>query len=116
MVHSRLLSVLMVQGDLTGVTLAHVAVAAKTGVLAVAPALAVTFSRHVRHFVNRWTSASFLAICTFAADAAIHGSHYPGAYTEAFLTAIGAFGFSVAVSYTPLGARIDHLTEAFLRG
>src|SRR5436190_22885513 len=108
--------VLMVQGHLADVTVAHFAIAAKTGLLAVSPVLAVTFSRYVRHFLNRWTSAAFLAACTFAADAMIHGSHYPGAYTEAALTAAGAFVFSLAVSYTPLGARIDRLAESFLEG
>lgn len=103
--------VLMVQGDLAGITLAHLAIASKPGLLAVSPALALTFSRYVRHFVNRWTSSAFLALCTFFADAAIHGSHYPGAYTEAALTAVGAFVFSLAISYTAIGARIDHLAE-----
>src|SRR5262245_925175 len=106
--------VLMVQGHLADVTLAHFAIAAKTGLLAVSPVLLVTFSQYVRHFLNRWTTAVFLGGCTFAADALIHSSHYPGAYTEAALTGAGAFVFSVVVSYTPLGARIDRLAESFL--
>jgi hypothetical protein len=57
--------------------------------------------------------SALLAVCTWFADAAIHGSHYPGAYTEATLTAAGAFVFSVAVSYTSVGRRIDQLAEAF---
>ena len=105
--------VLMVQGDLAGVTVAHLAIAAKTGLLAVSPALAVTFSRYVRHLLNRWTASAFLGLCTFAADAFIHASHYPGAYTEAALTGVGAFVFSLVVSYTPIGAHIDRLGESF---
>jgi len=110
---------LMVQGNLAEATLAHFAVAAKTGLLAVSPALAVTFSQHARHiaqhlFLNRWTSSVFLGICTFAADAVAHPSHYPGAYAEAALTGLGAAAFSLVVSYTPLGKRIDHLAETFL--
>jgi len=105
--------VLMVQGHLADVTLAHVGIAAKTGLLAVSPALAVTFSQYARHFANRWASAAFFGICTFGADALIHASHYPGEYTEAALTGAGAFVFSLAVSYTPLGARIDRLAESF---
>jgi hypothetical protein len=104
--------VLMVQGHLGDVTLAHVGIAAKTGLLAVSPALAVTFSQYARHFLNRWTSAAFLGVCTFVADAVIHASHYSGEYTEAALTAGGAFLFSLAMSYTPLGARIDRLAES----
>jgi hypothetical protein len=108
--------VLMVQGQLVDATLTHLGIAAQTGVLAVSPVVAVTFTRYVRHFLNRWTSAAFFAVCTFAADAIIHASHYPGAYTEAALTAIGAFAFSIVVSYTPLGTRIDRMAESFLEG
>ena len=46
----------------------------------------------------------------------IHASHYSGEYTEAALTAVGAFLFSLIVSYTPVGARIDRLAEAFFDG
>jgi len=106
--------VLMVQGHLGGITPAHLIVATKTGLLAMSPVLAVTFSRYARHFVNRWTSSAFFGLCTFVADASLHASHYPGAYSEAALTALGACVFSVAVSYTPIGKRIDHLAEAFL--
>ena len=105
---------LMVQGNLAEVTLAHFVIASKTGLLAVSPALAVTFTRHAHHFLNRWTSAVFLGTCTFAADAVAHPSHYPGAYMEAALTGLGAAAFSVVVSYTPLGKRIDQLAETFL--
>jgi hypothetical protein len=105
---------LMVQGNLAGVTLGHVGIAAQTGVLAVVPVLGLTLTRHAHHLANRWTASVLLAVCTLVADAAIHGSHYPGAYTEAILTAIGAFLFSVVVSYTPIGRRIDRLAESFL--
>ena len=107
---------LMVQGNLAEATLAHFAVAAKTGLLAVSPVLAVTFTQQARHFVNRWTAALFLGVCTFAADAVAHPSHYPGAYTEAALTGLGAAVFSLVVSYTPLGKRLDHLAETFSGG
>jgi hypothetical protein len=106
--------ILMSQGRLAEMGLAHLAIASKTGLLAVFPALGVTFTRYARHFTNRWTASLFLGACTFFADAAVHRSHYPGAYTEAALTAIGAFAFSVAISFTPVGKRIDRLTETFL--
>lgn len=106
--------VLMVQGQLGEVTAAHLLIASKTGLLAVLPVLCITFTRHVRHLVNRWTSSLILGICTFAADAAIHQSHYPGKYTEAALTGVGAFVFAVLVSFTPMGRRIDELAETFL--
>jgi hypothetical protein len=53
-------------------------------------------------------------VCAFLADALVHGSHYPGAYTEAALTALGAFALSIAVSYTPVGKQMDRLAESFL--
>ena len=106
--------VLMVQGNITALTIAHFVIAGKTGLLAIFPALGVTFTRYAHHFANRWTSSAFLGICTFFADAIIHASHYSGEYTEALLTAVGAFVLSVAISYTPLGKRIDRLAESFL--
>jgi hypothetical protein len=108
--------ILMVQGHVTDLTLLHFAIAMKTGLLAVSPALVVSFSRYARHFVNRWTSSAFFGVCTFFADAVSHSSHYPGDYTEALLTAVGAFAFSIAIAYTPIGDRIDRLAEAFLDG
>jgi len=106
--------VLMVQGRLSDVTLGHLLIASKTGLLAAVPVLVITFTHYARHFINRWTSSLFLGICTFAADAAIHASHYPGAYTEAALTGAGAFMFSILISFTPIGRRIDGFAEAFL--
>ena len=106
--------VLMVQGHLGEVTLAHLVIATKTGLLAVFPALGITFTQYARHFANKWTSSAFLGICTFLADAVIHASNYPGQYTEAALTGIGAFAFSVVISYTPIGKHIDRLAETFL--
>jgi hypothetical protein len=107
--------ILMVQGNLLELTLAHLAIASKTGVLAIVPALWLTFTRHAHVFLNKWAAGAVLGICTFVADALMHGSHYPGAYMEAALTGVGAFVFSVVVAYTPLGKRIDRLAEAFLR-
>jgi integral membrane sensor domain MASE1 len=105
---------LMVQGHLGAITMTHLAVASKTGVLAIIPVLFLSFTSHARHFLNRWTTAAFLGICTFLADAIVHESHYPGEYTEALLTGLGAAIFSIVVSYTPIGKRIDNLAEHFL--
>jgi hypothetical protein len=107
---------LMVQGHLGMITATHLEIASKTGLLAMLPVLLISFSAYARHFVNRWTMAVLLGISTFLADAVAHQSHYPGEYTEAALTGLGAFAFSVAVSYTPLGKRIDRLAESFLNG
>lgn len=106
--------ILMVQGQVAQATVEHFLLASETGLLTVFPLLGITLTRFAHHFANRWTSALFVAVCSFFADALIHGSHYPGAYTEAALTAVGAFVLSVIVSYTPIGKRIDHLAESFL--
>ncbi len=105
---------LMVQGQLAQVTVGHLLVASETGALTVFPLLGITLTRYARHFANRWVSAGFVAVCSFFADAAVHGSHFQGEYTEAALTAAGAFALSVVISYTPLGKRLDSLAEAFL--
>ena len=104
----------MVQGQLGQATLGHFLIASETGLLTVFPLLGITLTRYARHFANRRVSATFVAVCAFLADALVHGSHYPGAYTEAALTALGAFGLSVAVSYTPVGKHMDRLAESFL--
>ena len=105
---------LMVQGQLAQATLGHFLIASETGVLTVFPLLGITWTRHARHFSNRWLSALLVAVCAFFADAFIHASHYRGEYTEAALTAAGAFALSVVVSYTPVGKHIDRMAEAFL--
>jgi hypothetical protein len=105
---------LMVQGQLAEVTAAHFVIASKTGLLAIFPALGITSTRYARLLLNRWTSSALLAVCGFSADLLIHASHYPGAYTEAALTAAGGFALSLLVSYTPVGKRLDTLAEHLL--
>ena len=105
---------LMVQGNIAAITGAHVAIASQTGVLSILPALVLTFTRHVHYLANRWTSSLFIGACGFAADALVHGSHYPGPYTEALLTGIGTTAASILVSYTPLGRRIERLAEPLI--
>jgi len=104
---------LMVQGQLAQATASHFLIASETGLLAVFPLVGITWTRHARHFTNRWMSALFVGMCGFLADALIHHSHYPGEYTEAALTALAAAALSLIVSFTPIGRRIDHLAETF---
>ena len=106
--------VLMVQGHLGDVTVAHLLIAVKTGLLAISPPVGLTFTRYARLVAGKWSAATILGICTFVADAVIHSSHYPGASTEALMTGIGAFAFSLAVAQTPFGRRIDALAEAIV--
>ena len=105
---------LMTQGQIAMATVGHFVLASETGLLTVFPLIGLTLTRHAHHFANRWTSAIFVAICSFFADVLIHKSHYPGAYTEAALTAAGAFALSVAVSFTPIGKHLDRLAESFV--
>ena len=104
----------MVQGQLGQASFGHFLIASKTGALTLFPLLGISLTHYARHFANRWMSAIFVAACAVFADAVIHESHYPGAYTEAALTAAGAFVLSVILSYTPVGKQIDRLAEAFL--
>jgi len=104
----------MVKGHIGDVTVTHLVIATKTGLLTVCPSLAVSYTRYARYFANRWASSAFVGVCTFFADFVIHHSHYSWKYTDATLTAIGAFIFSVAISYTPVGKQVDRLAEAFL--
>jgi integral membrane sensor domain MASE1 len=105
--------ILMVQGQLAQATATHFIIASETGLLTVFPLLGITWTRHARHYTNRWMSALFVGVCTFIADALIHHSHYAGEYTEAGLTALAAAALSLIVSFTPLGRHIDHLAETF---
>jgi len=105
---------LMVRGHLAELTLTHLALASKTGLIAIFPALMLTFTRYSRLLVNRWTSSLILGMFGFFADAMVHPSHYPGAYTEAAITGLCGYALSVAVSYTPIGKHIDQLTEKLL--
>lgn len=104
----------MVKGHVGDITVTHLVIATKTGLLTVCPAFGLTFTRYARHFANRWSSSAFVGFCTFFADAVMHQSHYPGRYTDAILTATGAFLFSIAISYTPIGKQVDRLAETFL--
>jgi len=105
---------LMVNGHPGELTLGHVIIASKTGLLSVFPALGLSFTQYARHLGNKWVSFASSGLCSFVADALIHPSHYPGAYTEAALTGLGTVAFSMVVSLTPLGKRIDRLADTFL--
>lgn len=104
---------LMVQGQLAQATASHFLIASETGLLTIFPLVGLTWTRHARHYANRWMTALFVGICAFVADALIHRSHYSGEYTEAALTALAAAALSLIISFTPLGKRIDHLAETF---
>ena len=106
---------LMAQGRLMDMTAGHAMIATETGVLAIVPPLLLTFTRQVRLLASRWTSSAFIGLCGLAADGLVHGSHYPGAYTEAILTGLGTTAMSILVSYTPLGKRIERLAEPLLQ-
>jgi len=104
---------LMVQGQLAQATASHFLIASETGLLTIFPLVGITWTRHARHYTNRWVSALFVGVCAFFADALIHRSHYAGEFTEAALTAVAAAALSLIISFTPLGKHIDHLAESF---
>ena len=102
----------MVQGQIAQTTPGQFVLASDTRPLTVFPLIGLALTRNNRHFTNRWTSATFVAICSFLIDAVIHRVHYPS--VEAAFTAAGAFALSVAISFTPVGKQLDHLGESFL--
>jgi hypothetical protein len=105
---------LMVQGQIAQATLGHFVLASETGLLTVFPLMGITLTKYARHFSNRWIAAALVAVCSFFADALIHASHFPGKFTEAALTASGAFALSLVISFTPLGKYFDRLADGFL--
>jgi hypothetical protein len=107
---------LMVKGSLLSLTLGHFATASRTGVLAILPVLGLSMTRQAALLAGRWTAPIIAGLCGFGADVLTHPSHFPGAYTEAALTALGTFVLSIGVSRTPVGRYIDRLAETFLRG
>ena len=99
----------MGQGQLLLLTPAHFAAASTTG-------FAGYFSSNGAHLYTICAGfpepaaivGVFGRVYVFA-DAVVHPSHFGGRYSEATLTGLGAFVFSVVVSYTPVSKCIDRL-------
>ena len=82
-------SLMMVQGDVTALTVNHLWTAAQTGFIsAVAVTWIIIFTPRLRD--NSYMLAGATGVCVAIADLAMHPSHYQGVSTEAIMTGIGA--------------------------
>ena len=103
---------LMVQGNLLALAPEHFLLASKRVSVSCLSSDRGYLHSYGRHLSNRWTSSAFLGMCAFLADSAVHRSHFAGTFGEAAVTGLGAFVFSVAVSYTPVGRFVDRLADS----
>ena len=79
---------MMVQGDLSVVTLHHAFTAAKTGTLAGLGVLIVALIQPVKP--NKFAIAWVTGLLTMCADVIIHPTHFGEWWAEAILTGVGA--------------------------
>jgi hypothetical protein len=60
---------------------------------------------------SKWTVAAVAFFGTLIADRWYHPSHFGGPWAEALVTALGAAGFCLLLSYTPIGRAIERLEK-----
>lgn len=77
---------MMVQGDLSVVTLGHAFTASKTGLLTGIAMVAASFLP----WDNKWVGIWLTGIFTMLADKIVHPTHFGGNWTEAIVTGFGA--------------------------
>lgn len=77
---------MMVQGDLTAITLYHAFTAAKTGTLA---GIAFVFASIIP-FTNTWVGIFLTGVLTALADIVIHPTHFGPEFLEAICTGVTA--------------------------
>ena len=96
----------MTEGDLSAITLTHWQVALTTGSAVGLLGILLSFGKAKKIQSTRVGFALVAFVGTFAADLAIHPTHFGAFWTEALVTAIGASVLALASSYLP----IDRLT------
>jgi len=93
---------MMVQGDLSALTLSHWYKANYTGILAGLGAIIIQYS-FLKHFEQKkWFHGLQIGVATFFADLLIHPSHFWGQIGEASLTALAAGLLATYFAYKPL--------------
>jgi len=93
-------AILMVQGNVLGLTPKHILIALKTGILTGAFALLLSFVPYLKQFYNNKVILAFVIFaCTTLADVLNHPSHFGGATTEALATGLGAVLIFLGVKY-----------------
>jgi hypothetical protein len=82
---------MMVQGDLSAITLTHWIKAFSTGTLTAIGMILLSFIKSNKEFYeNKYLLAGLTSIVTMIVDYKIHPSHYSGNYTEALMTGLAA--------------------------
>ena len=79
---------IMVQGDVTALTINHAITAGKTGFIA---ATVVALTPFKKDILNLW----LLGIATASADYLVHPTNFGPNYAEAVLTGLGAVGIAL---------------------
>lgn len=93
-------AVLMVQGNILGLTPKHILIALKTGILTGAFALLLSFVPYLKQFYNNKLILAFVIfVCTTLADVLNHPTHFGDATTEALATGLGAVLIFLGVKY-----------------
>jgi len=77
----------MVQGDVTVLTINHAITASKTGALA---GLGFVAAVHICKNKNKWVGVWMTGMATMLADLIVHPTHFGPSWTEALVTGIGA--------------------------
>lgn len=95
---------MMVQGNLTALALAHWLVAMKTGAITGLILVLFSFWNKTKEITsNNYSMAGLVAFATMIVDFSMHPTHFGGEYTEAITTGVGAGLLWLVVSFTPLG-------------
>ena len=86
--------VTMVQGNILGLTMAHLLIASQTGVIAAAIAAVALFASKTR---NRWIVSAVLGVATAIVDFFVHPGMFGPVALEAIVTGIAAAVLSYMV-------------------
>ena len=93
-------AILMVQGNILGLTPKHILIALKTGILTGFFAMVLSFIPLLKkHYDNKIILSFVIFACTVSADLFNHPSHFWGTYGEALLTGLGAVLIFLGVKY-----------------
>ena len=90
---------LMVQGDITAITMAHWIKALTTALITSLSMVALSFIKSNKDFYdNKYLLAALTSFVTMVVDYQVHPSHYKGNYTEAIMTGLAAGIFCLIMS------------------
>jgi len=97
---------MMVEGNLSALTMSHFWTANFTGLTTACLALVLSLRFKDLSFQKfKWYDPALLGISAFFADILSHASHFWGFLGEAFLTGIGTFALALFFKYWKLESR-----------